>query len=82
MQEQELDQFLVDYYAPSDSIEVNCVWLQQQLKVAQLAHQQVNNLRTLLEKATATIERQQLTITVYEDLRKSRKRLVVKEYYV
>jgi len=82
MQEQELDQFLVDYHAPSDSIEVNCVWLQQQLRSAQSAHLQVDHLRSLLKEAVATVERQQVAITAYRELQKSRKRLIVKEYYV
>ena len=82
MQEQELDQFLVDYHAPSDSIEVNCVWLQGQLRSAQSAHLQVDHLRSLLKETVATVERQQVAITAYRELQKSRKRLIVKEYYV
>jgi len=81
MQEQELDQFLVDYHAPSDNIEVNCVWLQQQLRTVQTSSLQVTNLRSLLNEAVATIERQQVALTAYRELQKSRKRLVVKEYY-
>ena len=81
MQEQELDQFLVDYHAPSDSIEVNCVWLQEQLRSAQSTRLQVDHLRSLLRETVATVERQQLAITAYREVQKNRKRLI-KEYYV
>lgn len=51
-----LDQFMIDHYKPDDMIEVQCLWLQNEFRIAQKLTNEANTKDLLIARLARKIE--------------------------